>query len=739
MRHLSSSHGAITYSNQLDWQLNPVARLDITESRLEVSIAAQRGALEPKVDNLDGLFSRSNTLLPIIAGRDGESNTYDDRHTDCARLDVGGVAGASSQMRFYPWKTEGAHEMAKASDSQPRVSGTQQVLSKTVDNMANGKRKRSVGQDGNTPTKVSPVTSPANFTSSVTQRANAMVHTTTLSPSPYFPSTSVIDNGPTPPMSPATSPTKKEAPEESAVSNGTHPTGRIESLKRNLQTQIGLEILIKHNELRLIDQELAKCQIAYEQLRRCTEIQFPVTQPSLNVSNGVALPARNALAGPLPHSPAPWSVPDGPYSRHYAKWLLPDPDLAGSDESFAAGQHSEYARSTRGKPIESVVMTGKRGNKSKAPLLQSVPKDKSGPMIIKRKSDGKWVKLRCLDCARDDFGSAQGFINHCRIQHHRSFTSHDAAAAACGEVVEVDPAGAIVGAPVGAPVAQPVVIPRIGAVHPLIRSAHLIKPSLDVVMLTEETTLDDQIQPQDGHDTPPMSTRVSALSSPVHFQASPYAPNLSALIRNRGLGINVQDLVTEAKSKAPLLEADDSASDMEIDTPMTEPFLGQHPQVAGSKQPASSTQTRKGGKTSSFGQLRGGAMLPPMHTELLSHELSEVELEPSPTNESNQAPSLVDDDEDDEYEGHSPTLSSESGDDNDSEVNFHIEDEDVARPSNLSPLYPDSGKQQMRSLDRRPSAFRRRFSNSKEEKHVSFVSPSPAREMSGHDSKRRKR
>lgn len=694
---------------------------------------ALRSAIEPTVDNLDGSSSRSNTSQPLIASRDGNLNANEDCHTSCAGLDVGRVAGASSHMHFYSWNTQGANNMAQAPDSQSRVSGSQQALSKNTQEMANEKRKRSIGQDGITSVKMSPVTIHDTSTSNV-QQANTMIHTSVPSPSPLFPKTSSVDNGPTPPMSPATIPSKQEMVVDRGLLNGPLSSDRIESLKRTLHTQIGLEILVKHNELRLIDQELAKCQIAYEQLRRCTEIPYPGTQNSSEISSGVELPFQDVPLGTLPRSPAPWGVTDGPYSRHYAKWLLPDPDFDGGDDSFAAGQHSEYARSTRGKPIEFHHVAGKRGNKSKAPLIPSTPKDKSGPMIIKRKSDGKWVKLRCLDCARDDFGSAQGFINHCRIQHHRSFTSHDAAAAACGELVELDPAGAIV----GAPLAQTAITPKNGAVHPLIRSAHLMKPTLEVERSMGQTPISEHLQTQDGHETPIMSASVSAPSSPNHFQASPYTPNLSALIRNRGLGINVQELVTDAKTKAPVLDADDSASDMDIDTPTTEPFRGQHPQVAGQKQPSGTTQPRVGGKTSSFGQMRGGAVLPSMHTELLSRTPSELGLEPSPTNESNQAPSLVDDDEDDEYEGHSPTSSSESGGDENSEVDFHIEDEDMAGPSNLSPLYPDSGKPQIGSLERRPSAFRTGFSNSREEKHVSFVSPSPARETSGHDSKRRK-
>lgn len=48
-------------------------------------------------------------------------------------------------------------------------------------------------------------------------------------------------------------------------------TDKVEptELQQIIEHQFNLEILMKHRELRLIEQELAKCQIALEQLRRC--------------------------------------------------------------------------------------------------------------------------------------------------------------------------------------------------------------------------------------------------------------------------------------------------------------------------------------------------------------------------------------------------------------------------------------------------------------------------------------
>ena len=46
-------------------------------------------------------------------------------------------------------------------------------------------------------------------------------------------------------------------------------------LQQVIDNEFNMQILMKHNELRLIEQELAKCQIALEQLRRCEIQPFP--------------------------------------------------------------------------------------------------------------------------------------------------------------------------------------------------------------------------------------------------------------------------------------------------------------------------------------------------------------------------------------------------------------------------------------------------------------------------------
>jgi len=111
---------------------------------------------------------------------------------------------------------------------------------------------------------------------------------------------------------------------------------QLATMRQTISSQLSLEILLKHRELRLIDQELAKCQVALEQLRRCSEIPYPaLQQPSEQVTTGKGAALRKTSERFPAKSPAPWGVTDGPYSRHYAKWLLPDPQFDGGEPSLS--------------------------------------------------------------------------------------------------------------------------------------------------------------------------------------------------------------------------------------------------------------------------------------------------------------------------------------------------------------------------------------------------------------------
>ncbi|KAH8596362.1 hypothetical protein B0O99DRAFT_114072 [Bisporella sp. PMI_857] len=244
-----------------------------------------------------------------------------------------------------------------------------------------------------------------------------------------------------------------------------------------IESQFSLEILLKHDELRLIKQELAKCQVALEQLRRCHLIPYPVSldtpESMFNITNGTG-PAVSQT-GNVPQWAPPYGVADGPYTRHYAKWLITDPNFEDLEwhwhyESRARKFVSE-GRSTRHSIVEN--SSASRSRSQRGPVsdkkLQALssgypqPKEKPGPCILKR-GDGQMVKLVCNNCQREDFNSTQGFINHCRISHKIEYKSHEEAAIACGVPYEIDEATTTATDEKHSEIAT-------GLVHPLITSS----------------------------------------------------------------------------------------------------------------------------------------------------------------------------------------------------------------------------------------------------------------------------
>lgn len=439
---------------------------------------------------------------------------------------------------------------------------------------------------------------------------------------------------------------------------------RRQALKDTISSQLSLEILLKHKELRLIDQELAKCQVALEQLRRCSEIPYPVMQyASEQVSTGRGAAVKRVNERYPAQSPAPWGVTDGPYTRHYAKWLISDPRFDGGEPEPVTPQTavsvSSYGRSMRTSFTDFAALVGKtsrtqRGSNHMAlPAGYGEPKQKpTGPMILKRKSDGKMVKLVCPDCGRHDFGSAQGFINHCRIGHQRNFASHEAAAEACGEPVEYDQQGTIKGIE---PVEQ---TPSGVNVHPLVRSAKLSEFKSTASLRASEVSS-------------PKSKQAPVISGSSDFQGCTQTPHLSALIQGKGMGLDLQNLVSDAKTKVDMSVPEDEESEMEVETQVTA-NTGRHPQVAGSKQPAKSQGPARtvNGHTQSRLSTSTTASDGDVAITDFAHDLLPTLL-PSPTNESNQAPSLVDDDE--ELDPQSP-LSSDEADEHD--VHFQVRDDE---------------------------------------------------------------
>ncbi|RDW76275.1 uncharacterized protein DSM5745_06267 [Aspergillus mulundensis] len=564
----------------------------------------------------------------------------------------------------------------------------------------------------------------------------------------------------------------------------------VNRLRETLEAQLSLEVLLKHNELRLIDQEIAKCQVALEQLRRCAEVPYPGSQaagPSLSVSNGTGMSVWAPGNGPAPLSLAPWGVTNGPYTRHYSRWLLPDPRFDGGEVEpmtpMGMGATTPVeGRSTRGNPIDTGYLAGKstrpqRG--STGTKLQSLPsgypapKERAGPMIIRRKSDGVLVKLVCLDCRRDNFSSTQGFINHCRIAHNRNFASHDAAAMASGEPVEVDDAGAVVGGK-----NEPSTGLTPGFVHPLIRSAHVIE-STPRKPLTPGPSDAEAGKRSSMVETPRIlshkpigpKTPVAKVTSDA-FTASEDTPHLSSLMKLRGVGLDLGQLVGEAKAVVDLdgYSSEEGDSEPEPKAPSAEAKPSKPLATRAGRQPMRTTasQTASERPDGHKGIERPGHQ--PLALETLTptrptvpyqspyaptgpqlNELREIDLSPN-TVESNQAPSLVSDDDDYEAasDSDSPGPCSSDAENGDDFSLIDVEDDETTGSTNNSDSNPkaDVGigsaakplkHGSMRKKGQYPiSSSVVPLSRGKDEKRVSFVSPhsSPQQGDAKKDSRR---
>lgn len=285
----------------------------------------------------------------------------------------------------------------------------------------------------------------------------------------------------TPPETPSASSSRPEyfssSPATAKVSS--EQTDQIADI---VNEHFGKEILLRHQELRFINQELAKCQAALEQLRRCHLIPYPTTCPTpqqmLDIVDGNVPAVQSKTSGPNPQWAPPYGVVDGPYARHYAKWLIPDPKFDGQMPEWI--QMSEATRNVEGRSTRNSVVSlpegatiGKRTARGqcgqKLPsAIPAAPKTK-GPCILKR-NDGVMVKLVCFGCQREDFSSTQGFINHVRISHSTELKSHEEAAIRCGQPIDDSEIAAPVVEEKASAAPTSAVQVTTGTVHPLART-----------------------------------------------------------------------------------------------------------------------------------------------------------------------------------------------------------------------------------------------------------------------------
>lgn len=417
----------------------------------------------------------------------------------------------------------------------------------------------------------------------------------------------------------------------------------LTAVQQAIEAQINYEILLKHNELRLIEQELAKCQVSLEQLRRCSLIPFPGTE---GLSEDLGLGTGRALHTPSgytePPFAAPWGVTDGPYTRHYAKWLISDVKFDPVSERALAQQAHGYfgvgeGRTTRGSFADYGSANRGRTSRTSTGMLKltplgetPAPAPKIDPLLHKRSTDGQWVRLYCAQCGHSNFSNTQGFLNHCRIKHSQVFKSHDQAAIACGVPVDVNEVGhpVAVTEPVSAPAtASAIAFPILatpGNVHPLAAQS-IPAPQAKAVHR-------DPNAPRDG----------VLFATPDNFAKSSTTPYLMSRLQNHGFQGDLKEMVETARSKVDVEAIEHSDDDGGDISAAPTPISTTAPTSGLGRLPASS---KKG--TASHARLPLAVPLPSEPQGDLHMLDSPVDLSPN-TVESN--PGLVSDHDDDDDE-----------------------------------------------------------------------------------------
>jgi ADA HAT complex component 1 len=441
-------------------------------------------------------------------------------------------------------------------------------------------------------------------------------------------------------------------------------------LRAIIEAEINQAILFKHNELRLIDQEMAKCQVALEQLRRCSITPMQTQNPALASHSGPALVAPPGYS--VPDSPAPWGITDGPYSRHYATWLLQSPRFdPQSPEALAAATALNSplpmrdGRVTRGSgvevstPIHPISARPSRTITGRVRSLHDPASPLAGrdPLVLKRQKDGQWVKLYCTSCnpERSDFANVQGFLNHCRISHKLDFKSHEAAAIECGRPVEVneyfppmEPTSA----------REPPMRPQFSSSFTFSIDKPNVHPLNKVATKNRDLSTPQQILPRSYSMSAavPRIAPLTPVASPG-FVPSSDTPYLSTMLGKRGFSSSLSSMVTEAKRKVDLSEYDVES----------EPDCDAEPKTSKGKKKGSSTKAstasghfKSNSKPSSRPVTTGGHRLAPasiVHMRPVplapiardSPDTTDGDIELSP-NTADSNPGLVSDRDDEEDE-----------------------------------------------------------------------------------------
>ncbi|KAH9811170.1 hypothetical protein Tdes44962_MAKER05903 [Teratosphaeria destructans] len=366
------------------------------------------------------------------------------------------------------------------------------------------------------------------------------------------------------------------APKSDHAIMSEHPTAATDALgltplQQVIENEFNMQILLKHNELRLIEQELAKCQVALEQLRRCELRPYPGANglsPAVSLGTGPAIAPPSGFTQPA-HA-APYGVTDGPYTRHYRQWLLGDhafdavPQHASSGPSSA--RSTRHTAAARGSLPGSISMPGSATDLSFPAPPPPPPKDKSAPLVLRRSTDNQLVKLICKHCNRGNFSSIQGFLNHCRIAHKEDYKSHDAAAQDCGQLLDEQETANLPPEVHAAPAPKPSTSRSSSTTNTPLRAQHgqrLVHPMNIPGAPSVHQARSSASKPL--APVPRLGVSMAPSSSSATFTGSSQAPRLSAQFAKYNMGGNLAQAIASAKEKVDL-GAEENASPDALDS-----------------------------------------------------------------------------------------------------------------------------------------------------------------------------
>lgn len=201
----------------------------------------------------------------------------------------------------------------------------------------------------------------------------------------------------------------------------------LNKIKGVVDQEFDLEILLKHKDLSLVENEIGKAEAQLTVLKKFYEDKAKEEAETNRRGRRKNLSANSSKNLEEPSE----------YSKKYTQ-LLSILNNGGSGTIAPKKRKQETVYS----PVSNGYMQTRSQSSALRPVARMRPsinsvecKYQQQNKCICRRSDNVLVSLQCPKCAKKDFLSPQGFINHCRIAHMIDILSHDHAAMTCGTLL----------------------------------------------------------------------------------------------------------------------------------------------------------------------------------------------------------------------------------------------------------------------------------------------------------------